>query len=205
MNADILRPNIFNYATRELSQDAMICWLLACLHSKDETYKKIGVDFIRFVLQDSSLAESEITLEASSPHKQYYKMDVYAVVRVRNKIVPIIFEDKTNTYLHSGQFESYCKTVHSWLNSESYLENSRRDFKDDNLTWDNILYVYFKTGYVPGWQEVDFESQAQKITNDKDMKNLTVRNPIYIDDIISFVPLPASDRGCSSCRCSPGR
>ena len=187
MNLELFRPNIFDYATRELSQDAMICWLLACLHSKDETYKKIGVDFIRFVLQDGSLTENEIALESSSPHKQYYKMDVYAVVKVRNKIVPIIFEDKTNTYLHSDQFESYCKMVHSWLNSESYLEDLKRDFGDNELVWGNILYVYFKTGYVPGWQEVDFKNQAQKITTDKDMKNVTVRSPIYIEDITNFV------------------
>ena len=187
MGKALLRPNIFDYATRELSQDAMICWFLACLHSKDETYKKIGVDFIKFIFQDDSLTENEIILEPDSPHKQYHKMDVYAIVKVKNEIRPIIFEDKTNTYLHSGQFKDYCKTVHSWLESKSYLENLREDFKDNNLTWGNILYVYFKTGYVPGWQEADFENQTQKIINDKEIKKLTVRKPIYIDDIITFV------------------
>lgn len=41
MNLELFRPNIFDYATRELSQDAMICWLLACLHSKDEIFEEL--------------------------------------------------------------------------------------------------------------------------------------------------------------------
>ena len=38
----LTRPNIFNYAKKELSQDAVICWLLECCHSDDDKYRQIG-------------------------------------------------------------------------------------------------------------------------------------------------------------------
>ena len=41
----LTRPNIFNYAKKELSQDAVICWLLECCHSDDDKYRQIGIDF----------------------------------------------------------------------------------------------------------------------------------------------------------------
>ena len=76
------RPNIFEYATKELSQDAIVCWLLKCCHSEDEMYKNIGLDFIKFILDDDSINEKDIELEKNSPQAQYYHMDVYANIRV---------------------------------------------------------------------------------------------------------------------------
>ena len=46
----LTRPNIFNYAKKELSQDAVICWLLECCHSDDDKYRQIGIDFVRFIV-----------------------------------------------------------------------------------------------------------------------------------------------------------
>jgi len=90
------RPNIFKYAKRELSQDAMVCWLLACLHSSEFEYFKIGLNFIRFIFNDNTIQENEVIIESGSPYNQYSHMDVYAVICVRSKLYPIIFENKTN-------------------------------------------------------------------------------------------------------------
>ena len=53
----LTRPNIFNYAKKELSQDAVICWLLECCHSDDDKYRKIGIDFVRFILDNENIKE----------------------------------------------------------------------------------------------------------------------------------------------------
>ena len=45
-------PNIFKYATKELSQDALICWLVAC--AKEETdgrLRECGRKFVRALMQ----------------------------------------------------------------------------------------------------------------------------------------------------------
>ena len=31
----MVRPNLFQYSKKELSQDAIICGVLACLHNED--------------------------------------------------------------------------------------------------------------------------------------------------------------------------
>ena len=105
------RPNIFDYAQKELTQDAMVCWLLKCCHSSDCKHKKIGIDFIKFITDAQT---DDIELESNSPYNQYYHMDVYANVRINNKIHPIIFEDKTNTYLHGEQHFRYLNMVSDW-------------------------------------------------------------------------------------------
>ena len=62
----LTRPNIFNYAKKELSQDAVICWLLECCHSDDDKYRKIGIDFVRFILDNENIKEKDIELEKDS-------------------------------------------------------------------------------------------------------------------------------------------
>ena len=179
------RPNIFNYATKELSQDAMICWFLECLKNENELYKNIGVEFIKFILEDDSLTASDIALDKSSPLPQYVRMDVYAVVCVRNKAIPLIFEDKTDTYLHGDQMKKYCKKVIGWQ-EDNYLNNikSRTGLKE--LDWGKVRYIYFKTGYVFNWQKSDFDKQKSEL-EDLYKEHLIVRNPIYRNDIIEFL------------------
>ena len=107
------RPNIFQFAKKELSQDAIVCWLLACLDSESH-YREIGLQFIRFLFQDNTIDAKDVRL-ADGPYPQYHRIDVYAVVLVRGLLYPIIVEDKTNTYLHDGQMQTYCKKIADWM------------------------------------------------------------------------------------------
>lgn len=36
-----MENNIFKYATKELSQDAFICWLVEWINHKEESYAKV--------------------------------------------------------------------------------------------------------------------------------------------------------------------
>lgn len=93
----LTRPNIFNYAKKELSQDAVICWLLECCHSDDDKYRQIGIDFVRFILDNENIKEKDIELEKDSPRSQYKNMDVYANIRVGKTIIPAIFPNGIST------------------------------------------------------------------------------------------------------------
>lgn len=171
------RPSIFDYAKKELSQDAMICWLLDCCHSDDSTYMNIGLDFIKFILEDESISESDIELEKDSPHAQYHRMDVYASIRVGNEIIPVIFEDKTNTFLHGDQEARYTEMVNSWKNDEKWTKGL---FDNDKLKWSKkTMYVFFKTGYVFDWQKEEMKCIKEKL-------NAKVKT-IYIDDMLEFI------------------
>ena len=59
------QPNIFNYATSELSQDALIAWLLVWANDK---YKKentqlnqLGVDFLQSLLIKQNIVITKIS------------------------------------------------------------------------------------------------------------------------------------------------
>ncbi len=188
------RPNIFDYATKELSQDAMVCWLFACLKSDDENYKKIGKNFVKFILKEEIKGEDidniKIEIEDKSPVKQRYSADVFALVRVEDKLYPILFEDKTDTYLHDDQFKKSC-------------ENLIKDMKQTNLDlhssgttglttrkyqWGKLVYVYYKIGYEYGWQGTDFNEQKGKAHEKvKEKKKELFVNKILIEDMIEFL------------------
>lgn len=189
------RPNIFEYANRELSQDAIVCWLLACLHSSDSDYKKIGLSFIRIIFGDESIEENEIILDPASPHKQFCHMDVYAVAYLRGKIYPIIFENKTDTYLHKGQLKKYCTQVADRMSQKhkrkkTYLQTLSDIFRSDGepCTWGRLICVYLKTGYAFSWQKAELaeiSAQIPKTIHESVNPQIDVTiKEIYLEDML---------------------
>lgn len=165
------RPNVFKYAKKELSQDAVVCWLLACLDSELPQYREVGLQFIRFLFDKDTIDANDVRL-ADGPYTQYHRMDVYAVVSVRDRLYPIIVEDKTNTYLHNNQMKEYCEKV------------AQRMFPKDGCA---ILYVYYKTGHPSGWQKKDFLKEVEKARSAvQDIAALQTKE-IYLEDMISFL------------------
>ena len=172
------RPNIFNYATKELSQDAMICWLLECYHSTDKNYKQIGLQFIRFLMDDSTLSYEDVDLEKEGPYRQQDHMDVYTRLRIKEEIIPVMFENKTNTYLHDNQLERYANIIKKWKDSKK-----TEDLFGKELPIGKTLAVYFKTGYVFGWEK----EELNKIKGDFEKNNEQSLRIIYLDDFLPFL------------------
>ena len=133
-------PNIFDYATSELSQDAFLCWLIACADCDDASLKNLGLEFIRF-LYDSKNADTQQTkvqglvktkdTEKPYPWQQYGKIDVYFQATINDKKVSFVIEDKTGTAMHDDQLKRYATFV-----------------AEDGIEEDEVQLIYFKTGYV---------------------------------------------------------
>lgn len=181
------RPNIFEFATKELSQDAMVSWLLKCLDSQDSMYRQIGHDFIRLILDGTGIPADTIKLDPCTPTKASH-MDVYAVIYTQNKLHPIIFEDKTNTYLHNEQIKRYSDTVAKWMR-DNYLHTiSERMGLPGNVQWGEIIFVYYKTGYPFGWQQNDLrKQQASAEKKVKELGHKIVFKSIYLEDMVGFL------------------
>ena len=47
-------PNIFRYATKELSQDAVICWLVACGREANGDLRECGLSFVRALMRSGN-------------------------------------------------------------------------------------------------------------------------------------------------------
>lgn len=124
-----MNPNLFTYATSELSQDAIICWLLewAKLENKevDTALHIVGISFLDSLFAKFKDVESPSHYHSIKIYKQYKNIDVFCVV---NDEYALIIEDKTNTNNHSKQLEKYLNEI-----QKEYSENK-------------ILPIYFKTG-----------------------------------------------------------
>jgi hypothetical protein len=114
-------PNLFDWATSELSQDAFICWLLSWANNIEN--KALFDTAKRLILE---LTNNEVyDFKKVKIIKQLYNIDILCVVdddRV------ILIEDKTNTKNHSNQLEKY-------------LNKLKKDYHRDK-----IFPVYLKTG-----------------------------------------------------------
>lgn len=173
-------PNIFEYGTRELTQDAVICCFLASL--KYEKTREIGMDFLReFVLKSSANFNCEDIIEKIDRAEkievrfletQCCHMDIYAEIEIDGVILPIIFEDKTDTFLHGNQFLNYCQKVNGWCRKYSK--------KTD------IIYILYKTGYLFEDYKKVFEQEQCKVNEvfDNVRSKLATKN-----DMLDFISI----------------
>ena len=110
-------PNLFHYATKELSQDAMICWLIAWAAQgkgtgpEQEELRRCGLRFVSALLNHNRDDKDPIKLEEdveTEIHPQDRRIDVLA--RINRKHV-LLIEDKTVTKDHSEQLSRYYDDV----------------------------------------------------------------------------------------------
>lgn len=122
-----MKPNIFRFATKELSQDGFFTWLLhwadSNCNSHDPALSETAKDFVRLLLRQTSNFEIK-KIEAG---RQWNNIDIWAEI---NDEYFLAIEDKTNSGEHSEQLERYKQIA-----SEHY--------KDKNF---KLVFVYLKTG-----------------------------------------------------------
>lgn len=117
-----MRPNIFDIATKELSQDAFITWLLrfadeSC-QEEDKDLHQCAQEFVRSLIQTeySDYDEKIVSVKAD---RQLQNIDVWAVIN--NKYF-IVIEDKTNTSEHSQQLERYKDFALHYCKDNNYYQ-----------------------------------------------------------------------------------
>jgi hypothetical protein len=128
-------PNLFEFATSELSQDAFICWFLSWAKEEnkeqDEKIHKCARNFIEQVFKKHDKQIPEIkNIEVKKQHK---KIDVLCIV---NNTYAIIIEDKIHTSQHSNQLVRYKEIIQEKIREE------------------NILGIYYKTENQSNFEEV---------------------------------------------------
>lgn len=96
-------PNLFSYATKELSQDAIICWLIAWALTEPEDenecgrqLRDLGRAFVHALLakHDASLEGDIQCPEAREVHRQDRYIDVLARIRNENAAHVLLIESK---------------------------------------------------------------------------------------------------------------
>ncbi len=126
-----VKPNLFYWATSELSQDAFIAWLLQWadpLNKKfDEKKHELGSVFLKNLIQ-LQLPDYKKEISSVFVRRQYHNIDICAEI---NDDIFLIIEDKTFTSHHGEQLETYRR----WGNDHYSGHNKRQ-----------VVCVYLKTG-----------------------------------------------------------
>ena len=143
------RPNLFDFATSELSQDAMICWLLQCADStnKDQKLQKLGKVFWETLLNHKRENKQPIKFDSEirvKVRKQVNNIDVLAKI---NDLHVLLIEDKTGTGPKgNNQLKLYYETVHSGVSEIGKLGDM------------SLHPIFLKTGNFSREEEIFVES-----------------------------------------------
>ena len=167
------RPNLFQFATSELSQDAFICWLVSHVDFEgDPALNRCAKEFVAlmYMLDEPSPEGFAPTVEKliGKPEKQHKNTDVYFRCKIDGQVVSFIVEDKTYTSLHSDQLQRYKKTI-----------------QKDGIPEDELKLIYFKTGYVFSDEKEKVEEAGYAVLNCKTLSQFlekhAVDNAIFAD------------------------
>lgn len=124
----IQKPNLFNIATSELSQDAFITWLIQWANSEylktDKEIHNCASTFVKSLIGESQNYQIR-NIEAGRQWSNKAKIDIWAKV---NDDYFIVIEDKKGTKEHSDQLKRYA-------------EIAKEHYKNTNI---KVVLVYFK-------------------------------------------------------------
>ncbi len=149
-------PNIFSYATSELSQDAMFAWLIRwadpAYKNSDTSLHNAAQKFVRLLTGKGESFE----INKVNVGRHWENIDVWAEI---NDNTFLVIEDKTGTSIHDDQLNRYRKSA------ENYYNGKRSD----------LCYAYIKTENEPasklnyinkcGYRTIDREDILKCINN----------------------------------------
>ena len=124
--------NIFQFATKELSQDAIICWLLNWVRFPDHVLFQLATELFALFGISSFDIYQDITIK-----QQIKKADI--VVALHKQKTILVIEDKTCSSEHDGQIKKY-KEIFSIKDNQTLLGNT------SDMMYE-IKTVYLKTGF----------------------------------------------------------
>ena len=165
------KPSIFKYATSELSQDAIICYILEWAKSENKVLNhelhNLGISFLNSLFNKFQDIPKPLKYEKIEIKKQYENIDVLCII---NDKYSIIIEDKTNTKNHSNQLKRY-------------VDKIKIDFINTK-----ILPIYFKTGDQSNYDNVIENNYKLYLRKDflKVLKLYLTKNDI-LDDYTNYL------------------
>lgn len=180
MTKTIDKPNIFHYATKELSQDAVICWLLDWAgrqdaQGEDKALHACGHRFVKALL-DEHRARLDGDIEKVEILQQDHSIDVLARINGRQVL---LIEDKTSTSDHSRQLKRYYDAV---VEGKTGLGEVREE---------TLFPIFLKTGNQSRAEEKRIEESVEtgkgyKVFNRKEFLEKVLNdyegsNPILLD------------------------
>lgn len=129
--------NLFDYATKELSQDAFLRWLFENYNCENENIKRVCRTFFAEFTNDEFTKERKLNFEEISELRtqaQWKYIDVSIWFTCAGKKYLIVIEDKTISEEHN-QLETYNTKIAEYLNKS-------------NFDIEHVFKVFYKTSKI---------------------------------------------------------
>ena len=150
--------NLFDYATKELSQDAFLRWLFENYNCENESvknaFRKLFDSFTNNKFEKKEITDLKTVA-------QWKNIDVSIWFKVDEKEHLIVIEDKTGSGTHDDQLVKYNEKIKEhndyWkkrgeaYRTESYLEDE-----------ENLFKVFYKTNIIDQWERSNAERSGWK-------------------------------------------
>lgn len=167
-------PNLFEFATSELSQDAFICWLFSWAkkdyktgNDKQQALNQLATDTLAMFFDKAGKTLPD-TIEQIVVRRQVSNIDILCVI---NETYCVLIEDKVGSSQHSNQLARYKKFV--------------MDGHTQTFTENKIVPIYLQTHDQSDYQKVRKEgfypvtrSDLLKVFDDVP-ENIVTHSDIY--------------------------
>ena len=128
--------NLFKYATKELSQDAFLCWMFANYDCEQEEVSIFSRYMLSWLISDSLSIENSNLITSVDVVKQFKNIDILIKCSFQGVLYVIIIEDKINSTEHNEQLNRYKDIIKNHYNTSCQKR-----------------YVFFKTDII-GKEEI---------------------------------------------------
>ncbi|MBQ9354750.1 MAG: PD-(D/E)XK nuclease family protein [Clostridia bacterium] len=130
--------NLFNYATKELSQDAFLRWLFENYDCEDnESLKNASNSILKKLC---NITDEEI--RKVETYAQWQKIDIFAVVETDRRSIALFIEDKVFSFEHNNQLEKYNGIIEKSYKNRNWKLNSL------GCTENDIVKIFYKPSYI---------------------------------------------------------
>ena len=137
-----MTKNLFEFATKELSQDAFLRWLFENWNSDQEDVKEASRTLITELLK-KSIDFDKITKFNTSAQER--NIDLLIRFVIDEVMYVIVIEDKTYSFSHDDQLIKY----------KSYADKEFADI--------NVKYIYYKTNIISNDERNDVENKGWEV------------------------------------------
>ena len=128
--------NLFDFATGELSQDAVLCWCVNWLNYKDSELYPLAKDMLKLLCPQLTISDNEEVVII----RQWYKTDI--LLYLKESSSAIIVEDKVYTSEHDNQIQTYVNKINS------ISEREKAEKQINNISAERLCTTYLKTGFL---------------------------------------------------------
>lgn len=152
--------NLFDYATKELSQDAFLRWLFENYNCENESVKnacrKLFDSFTENKFKEKTI--TDLTTVA-----QWKNIDISIWFKIDGIEQLIVIEDKTGSGIHDDQLARYEKEIigHNdfWRNEENRKRYNIERYIEKG---GNVFKVFYKTNIIDEWEAKHTEGLGWK-------------------------------------------